>query len=213
MRHIKILFCKIILSMNSKVLIMNAIKKSLSKLYLSPSYLTKTLTAASFIIAIPIAALASELPERKPGLWESSISLSTAAGQKQIIKECVSKETDQKMLLSGNAALPNAKCQNSYNKSGSSYNIEVKCSTDKMSMIARNTLSGDFNSNYSGKTEISGVIKQAGKEFDLPPQTLTLTSSFKGACPSNMKAGDVISPMPGGGEKKFNIMDMKKNKK
>lgn len=185
------------------------------KRYLSPIYLTKTLAAASFImafliLALPLSAVASELPERKPGLWESSISISAAAGQKQVIKECVSKETDQKMLLSSNAALPNAKCQNSYNKAGSSYNIEVKCSTDRMSMVARNTLSGDFKSSYSGKTEITGKLKQAGNEIDLPPQTLTLTSNFKGDCPSNMKAGDVISPLPDGGEKKFNILDMKK---
>ncbi len=151
-----------------------------------------------------------ELPSRKPGLWESKVSM-TSLGGEQTTKECVSAETDKAMMLKSPSGPNGSQCKNSVKKNGNAWTIEVSCARDGISMNSTNTLSGDFQSSYKG----SGVVKFKMKsdkapKINIPDQSITIDATYKGACPKDMKPGDIVAPgLPGMGDKKFNINDSK----
>lgn len=112
------------------------------------------------LIALSAApALAQELPQRKPGLWETK---SSGAEGQTVAKQCVGPGTDQSAVggLAGGAC---SKIQVS--KTATGYAIETECTVGPIKAAGTSVITGDFDMaiRTEGTTRLSGVPGQTGR--------------------------------------------------
>jgi len=155
------------------------------------------LTGAAWAVDLP-----SNLPKRKPGLWE--MQMSGMGGQPQIMKLCVDEATDQAMYQMG-AQMSGSMC--------SKYEISVKgnvvladgvCSIPapqgKIAMTSHSETRFDGNTSY--KTE--GHIKYDPAVQGRSEANVSSSGRWVGPCATGQKPGDMV--MPNGAT--MNIKDM-----
>lgn len=155
------------------------------------------LTGAALAQDIP-----SNIPKRKPGLWE--MQTSGMGGQAQTTKACLDADTDTAMYKMG-THMSGQMC--------STFKIDVqgnKVITDAVCKI--NSPSGEVNmtshseTNYQGDSAYStqGHIKYDPAIMGHADMTMTSSGHWIGQCAAGQKPGDMI--MPNG--QTFNIKDM-----
>ncbi|MFC4765131.1 DUF3617 domain-containing protein [Dyella koreensis] len=136
--------------------------------------------------------LPSNLPKRKPGLWE--MQMSGMGGQPQIMKLCVDEATDQTMYQMG-AQMSGSMC--------SKYELSVKGNTvladgvcsmpgpqGNITMTSHSETRFDGNTSY--KTD--GHIKYDPAVMGRSEATVTSTGRWVGACAAGQKPGDMVMP-------------------
>ena len=156
------------------------------------------------LVIVPAAALAAELPTRKPGLWEIRMTHS-GPGAGQVIKQCVDAETDAKMLqMSGSVGEQMGMTCSKKNtrEHGGVYIVESDCAMAGSRTITKTVISGDFNSTYKADTTITQDPPIMGNAVTKMSQT----AKWVGPCASGQEPGDVI--MPNG--MKMNMAQMEK---
>lgn len=168
----------------------------------------KTEAAAGPGNAKPAAAPADVgMPHRKAGLWAQTIHVS---GMTQTTKICLDGDTDAKMALWGQQMKDDTSCrrQTTHVIPGG-VAFESECDMGEAGRVtARGTATGDFNSSYVVKvtstTSGSAMPKADGAH------EMQIDAEYQGACPANMKGGDVALEIPGTGGKTVNLEDMQK---
>lgn len=154
--------------------------------------------AASILGAVP--AFADELPQRKPGLWESK---STSAEGETSAKQCVGAGTDRAMV----GGMAGAACSKmEVTKTGTGYAVASECTIGQIKAVGSSTVTGDFQATVrtEGTTTLTGMPGQPGPV----ERKLVVEARRVGDCGPGQKPGDIIMPdgrvisMPGAGAPK-----------
>ncbi|MET0293873.1 MAG: DUF3617 family protein [Phenylobacterium sp.] len=148
-------------------------------------------------------------PARKPGLWEHAVS---TMGMTQSSTLCIDAATDKNVELWGRSAQADSGCsKNAFTPIAGGYAFESVCPAgpEGGTVTTKGAITGDFSSAY----KMEATVATAGSAMPQANQTMnmTMTATWKGPCPPDMKPGDVkvaIAGLPGGAQ--LNVGDMAK---
>jgi hypothetical protein len=173
----------------------------------------------AIILALPLIAASSplfaetgfHLPPRKPGQWEMSIQVDTAAMPPQIITMCLDGETD-KLLNERFGGMASTMCtRQDQTKEGDAIILESECALGEMKSTSHTVVTGDFDAAYTMKTKVTmeGQRDSPGNFDKVAPagptsQETTIQAKRVGECQSGYKPGDIDL----GGGKVINVRDM-----
>lgn len=155
------------------------------------------LLAAASACAAPYAS-AADMPKRKPGLWQQTVS-----GQgmpAQTLSMCTDEKTDDLLQSKARGA---AQCsQQSVRRQGNSIVVEAVCKDGKTTIRTEGVFSGDFSSRYAGEMRST---------FDPPMHGMKemnqkIEARWLGACKPGQKPGDVTVDSMGGASMNMNQM-------
>lgn len=164
----------------------------------------RALLSLVVLFAAGSATLAIELPVRKDGLWQLTMTLEKGGMPPQVIKQCVDAATDKKMN-SVSGSLGREQCsKQEVRQVGNGIVVDSVCKVGPMTTTSHAVVSGDFNSAYNvqvdsrqeGGPSIPGMPNGAMK--------MTIAAKWLGNCESGQKPGDMIM----GNGFKMNINDM-----
>jgi hypothetical protein len=149
------------------------------------------------VIATPALSAGFDLPPRKPGQWEMSIQVDTAAMPPQIIRMCLDAETD-KLLNAKFGGMASKMCsRQDQKKDGDSIVLESECRIGDMTTSSHTVVTGDFDSAYTMKTDVkmSGSNAPRGIQGTMPEgpmsQATTISAKRVGDCAAGFKPGDI----------------------
>lgn len=152
--------------------------------------------------AAPVGPVAA--PRRKPGLWTQTMSMQKFT---QATKICIGPDTDTKMSVWGQAT--KTPCtKNSFSPKLGGWTFESECDMGEGGkIVSHGDITGDFNNDYTVKvtsTTTGAAMAQANGVHEM-----TMQAKYEGACPADMKPGDLVMNVPGmKGGMKMNIEKM-----
>jgi hypothetical protein len=145
--------------------------------------------------APPTVAAVVELPARKAGLWEQTMSRDGKPAMGPMggkISLCLDAASAKSMTVFGRE-MNNEMCKQQTLTRGldGSYAFTSTCTLPVMGkMVSKGSASGDFSSKYVVHTETD--ITGAPMERANGHHVMDVTAEWKGPCPSDMKPGDVV---------------------
>lgn len=147
-------------------------------------------------------AASSDMPNRKPGLWE--IKMQTPEIEMPMIsQQCIDEKTDN-MLQQQSHNQTKQKCsKNTMRKEGNSIIVESECTFEGSTAISKAVFSGDFSRNYRGEIHTTYQPSLHG----MKSSTQSLEGKWLGACKAGQKPGDIVIPGMGS----MNLNQMMKN--
>lgn len=134
--------------------------------------------------------VAEEFPTRRAGLWVVKTTI-PGMSMNTVMKQCADSRTDKEMMEISESMAKNmpADCKTSkLVKSGSSYSMSTTCSMRGMTMKARVTMSGDFETSYKVESTTTFEPPMVGMQ----EQKTTMTATWEGPCEPGQKPGDII---------------------
>jgi hypothetical protein len=145
-------------------------------------------------------ALVEELPQRRPGLWETK---STGAEGETVAKQCVGLGTDRAMM---GGATGGACSKIEVKKTATGYAVVTECMIGQIKAEGSSVVTGDFQATVrtEGTTKLTGMPGQPGPV----ERKLVVEARRVGDCGPGQKPGDIIMPdgrvisMPGAGAPK-----------
>jgi hypothetical protein len=142
----------------------------------------------------PATADELNLPARKAGLWQMSMAV---AGFPMVTKQCVDAATDKAMMQKSFARNADKCSEFTSARKGTTITVDATCSLAG-GAVARThaVISGDFQSEYTvdATTDMTGGPAQVPRHSEIRQDVKWL-----GACPANMKPGDIEMPhLPAG---------------
>jgi hypothetical protein len=158
---------------------------------------------AAAIIATP--ALAQDMPSRKAGLWEMTMTFEGRGAPPQTMQQCIDASTDKAMQDMSQGARGQTCSKREMKKAGDTIVFDSVCSMGAGTTTSHGVISGDFNSAYTIKIN----SKRAGGPQipNMPAETnMNIAAKWLGACKADQKPGDII--MANG--VKMNVKDMQR---
>jgi hypothetical protein len=133
-------------------------------------------------------ALATDMPKRKPGLWEVKAHMEGMPDMGPML-ECVDQNTDNLIQQGEKEENPDCKTPD-VKRSGDKVTIHTECKIDDETTISMDyLLQGSLDSAYKG------TIKTQSKSSNGTRETsMTLDARWLGPCKPGQKPGDVITP-------------------
>ncbi|MDR3507549.1 MAG: DUF3617 family protein [Caulobacteraceae bacterium] len=164
-------------------------------------------SAAAPSAAAPAAAggpIALEnLPHRKPGLWRQTIEMEGAAHSPPATELCLDAAAEAKLSAFGQQAAE-GKCQSQQFTRNLDGTISFSSSCDLGQghiVSSKGLVTGDFNAGY--KIAMDTTTTGAPMEQMNGEHRMTVTATWAGPCPTDMKPGDMT--MAGG--MKMNVLN------
>jgi hypothetical protein len=150
------------------------------------------------------SAAAQEIPTRRVGLWEVTISHEGRNTPPQTMQQCTDSETDKLMNAFGGDISADLCSKQEIKKSGATIVINAVCQIGPMKSTSQSVVTGDFNSNYTVKvtSKLEGVPAAAQGIGG----TTTIQARWVGACKPGQRPGDIM--MSNG--QTMNIRDLRK---
>ena len=141
---------------------------------------------AVLAIVYATVATAAELPSRKPGLWEVTMSLPSRTGPGQVVQQCIDAATDQMMLSSAGPLSPSTCAKREVQSSAGGFTIDSACTLGGKSATARAVVAGSFDNSYT--------MTVTAQSDALPGGSMTMSTAARwlGPCKADQKAGDMI---------------------
>jgi len=155
--------------------------------------------------ALALPARATELPLRKPGLWEMKLVKTGSPFPEMSMQHCTNETTDRDMSTASSPLSKQICSRRDIQQTATGYAIDSVCSVAGVSMTSHAEITGDFNSAYTVKTSSHSEGGVAGAARDV---TMMIEAKWLGDCKPGQKPGDIV--MPGGF--KLNIKDAEKLK-
>jgi len=153
----------------------------------------------AFAVITASPALALDLPARKAGLWDITMSVESAGSvPAQGMQQCIDAATDKLMNDMGGGMSRQVCSKQEVKTAGSTITVDSVCQVGNSSMTSQAVVTGDFNSAYNVK-----VTSQGGPSGGMK---MNIDAKWLGACKADQKPGDII--MANG--MKMNIVDMQK---
>jgi hypothetical protein len=151
----------------------------------------------------PLSAAA--MPHRKPGLWAQTMT--TSRGMSQETKLCVGPDTESKLTPWGQAMGKSLCSRNAVSRTLTGWKFESECDMGEGHISSHGEATGDFDGGYSMK--ITSVTSGSSMAQANGTHEMTLQAKYEGACPADMKSGDMTMNMPGmKGGMKINVEQM-----
>jgi hypothetical protein len=160
--------------------------------------------AALALVALSSAAMADELPLRKPGMWEMKLVYKGSGLPELTMQHCTDATIDREM---NNTVSPMAKqicSKQEVRKTATGYVADFVCNVGGGTMTSHSEITGDFNSAY---TIVTTSHSDKGLR-NLRDVTTRIEGKWLGDCNPGQKPGDIV--MPGGF--KLNVHDAEKLK-
>jgi len=152
-------------------------------------------------------ALALDLPTRKAGLWELTMTFEGRNTPPQVMKQCTDASTDKLMNLNFGGSNEMACSKHDVTNTGGGYVIDAVCTFGEMTTTSHSVVSGSFDSAY--KIETTSTRKGGPQLPGVTPGTptrMTIEAKWLGACAAGQKPGDVT--MANG--MTMNVLDIQK---
>lgn len=140
-------------------------------------------------VTLSAAAVAAEMPKRKPGLWETSMKAAQMQGRSVTAQQCVDEKSDADMFkraMSNGGKNSNCSQQTS-KRTANGWEFDAVCKSGNGTMTTHGVATGDFNSQYT-MTMQSHHTPPLDGQSDF--QTI-ISARHIGACPADMKPGDM----------------------
>jgi len=149
------------------------------------------LVAGCSILLLP-PALGQDMPKRKPGLWQQTVTMSGPGMPPQTMSMCTDEKTDS--LISEQAGANKNCSQQSVRRQGSAYVVDAVCKDGSTTVRTQGTFTGDFTARYSGDLRTT---------FDPPMHGMKemnqkIDARWVGPCKPGQKPGDVAMEGRGG---------------
>lgn len=151
------------------------------------------------------SAVAQEIPTRRAGLWEVTITHDGRNTPPQTMQQCTDAETDKLMNAFGGELSADMCSKQEIKKVGATLVISATCQIGPMKSTSQSVVSGDFSSNYTVKvtSKIEGLPASAQEAAG---GTTTIQARWVSACKPDQRPGDI---MMGNGQT-MNIRDLRK---
>ena len=166
------------------------------------SFAARRWLVAGALIAIAAAQAAGieDLPKRKPGLWEMSMLSPEGKRGSMTARVCIDAATDAALTSFGLGIASQMCSKRDIRVSGSVATIDMVCKIGESQQTSHSTLT------YTGNDAYRIEVRS---HFDPPflgksDSTVTQAARWTGACPADMKPGDLV--MANG--MKINLKDM-----
>ncbi|HET6969912.1 MAG TPA: DUF3617 family protein [Phenylobacterium sp.] len=141
-------------------------------------------------------------PKRRPGLWTQTMS---TRGMNQTTKICIGPDTDTKMNAWGQAVGKEMCAKQAFSRTPGGWAFESECDMGQGGKVSsKGEATGDFDGGYTMK--ITSVTSGSSMPQANGTHEMTLQAKYEGACPADMKSGDMVMNVPGmKGGMKMNI--------
>lgn len=163
------------------------------------------LIAAGALVAAPAFAL--DMPTRKAGLWELTMSFVQPKLPSHVLRQCTDADTDKLMNSSFGGAGQQSCAKQEIRQADGAIIVNSVCSFAGMTTQSHAVITGSFDSAY--KMEVS-TKQLSGPQ---PPgvasngeRRMAVAAKWLGPCAKGQRPGDII--MPGG--MTVNVLDMRK---
>jgi len=152
------------------------------------------------LLLLPLAScgepeVAAELPARKAGLWEMSVT-TTIQGRTppaQVSQHCIDAETD-KAMRALELRMRQGKCTGQgIRRKGGEFILDTQCRAGETAFTAHGVSTGSFDADY---TTVLTVTRTASPEWPTMPPKMTITTAARwiSACKIGQKPGDIVLP-------------------
>jgi hypothetical protein len=156
-------------------------------------------------ILVPcLANAAMDMPARKAGLWQMTMTFDGRGLPPQNIKQCIDAATDKLMNSMGGQVQKENCSKQDMQRVGNTIVVDSVCSFGAGTSISHAVVTGDFNSAYTVKVDskhegaaIPGMPANGGMK-------MTVEAKWIGPCAADQKPGDMIM----GNGMKMNIRDV-----
>lgn len=141
-------------------------------------------TSAGFAYA------ATDLPKRKPGLWEIHSTMHTMGGHTSVIQNCIDERTDDLMSRQGEDSMRKQCSQANIRRDGNRITVDGVCRFEGSTATTHGVFTGDFNSAYKGELTTTYDPPMHG----MKQSSMTLQARHLGPCQAGQKPGDIVMP-------------------
>jgi hypothetical protein len=156
----------------------------------------RALFAAAFVMLIPsVASAAMDVPARKAGLWQMTMTFEGRSLPQQTIKQCIDAATDKLMNSMGGGQMQKQNCsKQDMQRVGDTIVVDSVCKTGmgNGTSVSHAVVSGDFNSAYTVKVESK---TEGATRPGMPPggtMKMTVDAKWLGPCAAGQHPGDMI---------------------
>jgi hypothetical protein len=148
---------------------------------------------AMFAFLIPSVASAFDVPARKAGLWQMTMTFEGSHIPQTTMKHCIDAATDKKMnSLGGEMQKENCSKQD-MQRVGNTIVVDSVCKSGMGgTSVSHAVVTGDFNSAYTVKADIK---REGGAMPGMPANhemKMTVDAKWLGPCAADQKPGDMI---------------------
>jgi hypothetical protein len=163
---------------------------------------TFALAVALLATAGSAVAATSDMPKRKSGLWEITVSSDGGKGG-QTMQQCIDEKSDD-LMKNNMAGTEKQSCsKNEFRREGAKLITESVCKMSGSTATTRGVFTGQFDSGY--KADIKSTYEPP--LHGMKESASTMEAKWLGACKPGQKPGDISMP----GMPNININDMMKN--
>jgi hypothetical protein len=161
----------------------------------------RLIAATSILVLIgTMPAPATELPSRKPGLWQVKTSIENSNAPVRVIQQCIDATTDQMMQSSAGPFSPAACPRRDVQTSVNSITIDSTCTVGGKPATAHSVVTGSFDSAYTMTVSSQSEDIAGGKMI------MTMEAKWLGPCTADQKPGDIVM----GNGVKINLPELEK---
>lgn len=129
-------------------------------------------------------------PRRKPGLWSQTVS---TGGMTQTMKLCLDEATEARMTVWGQQASKDICAKNQVTPAPGGWTFVSECDMGEAGkVVTTGQATGDFNAKYVIKA--TSVTTGSSMAQSNGTHEMEMTGTWEGACPANMKPGDMTLP-------------------
>ena len=158
-------------------------------------------------LATATAASALDLPTRKAGLWELTMTFEGRSLPPQVMKQCVDAASDKLMNLDFAGSNDLACSKQDMTRNGGTIVIDSVCKFGETTTTSHAVVTGSFDSVYAVRVSST---RQGGPPLPgIAPGAethMTIAAKWLGPCAAGQKPGDVI--MANG--MSMNVLDMQR---
>jgi hypothetical protein len=163
----------------------------------------RRLALAATLLATTPAFAQVELPQRRAGQWEITMSTGEGASAGQVQMQACTDAASERAMMALGAGQMGQMCQrNVIRREGQDYVMESDCQMGPMRVISNSRITGDFQSAYQMRIEgqVTGM-PGAAQQKTITTQSARFVSA---TCTGGLVPGDIV--MPGG--QKVNVLNM-----
>jgi hypothetical protein len=146
----------------------------------------KPAALAMIALVMSCPAWAEDMPQRKPGLWESR---SVGEQGEMVAKQCVGPGTDRSLV----GSMAGGSCSKMLvTKTATGYAVETECAMGPIKASGSSVVTGDFETTVrtEGTTKLTGMPGQPAPV----ERKLVVEAKRLGDCGPGQKPGDIIMP-------------------
>lgn len=151
----------------------------------------KTTLGLLLSLTSAISLAATDLPQRKAGLWEHRVQMSQTGGFTHAVHVCTDGSLDDMAIQQGASNCSKLNIR----QEGDRITVESVCQAGGSTATSRGSFSGDFTSHIAGQ-----VLTTFSPPLNGMQQTTTrIDARWLGPCQAGQQPGDVIMQgLPGG---------------